>query len=380
VERIGAADIVVLPNDNEPERHTWQRSIRQVARELGVREATLAEVYAMENILFLSLEYNNIIKPALFKTKRLINIHFSHLPKYKGMYTSCWPILNGESESGVTLHRIDKGIDTGDIIAQATFPIAPDHTCRDVYFNYLRTGYDIIVANFEKLLNDDFQSKPQSPIGSSYYSRKSIDYANLKVSFWATAQQVHNYVRAFSFYEYQLPRVFGAPIWKSEITPEPSVGKPGELAREDEHSFVVNTVDFNVRLFKDYSLRLFEAVAAGDETRVRELAALTHDVNLTNRQGWSALMVACYQHRASAVAALLAAGANVNQHNLNGTSVFMYAKDGAVNSGDTTLLDTLLQHGADINWRDFTGKTVLDYCRANGNQDVVAFLEARDAH
>jgi ankyrin repeat protein len=57
----------------------------------------------------------------------------------------------------------------------------------------------------------------------------------------------------------------------------------------------------------------------------------------------------------------------------------MYAKDGALNSGKTDLLDALLHHGADLNWRDFSGRTVLDYCRANNNQELVAFLETRGA-
>ena len=90
-------------------------------------------------------------------------------------------------------------------------------------------------------------------------------------------------------------------------------------------------------------------------------------------------MVACYQHQPAVAAALLAAGANVNQFNLNGTSVFMYAKDGALASGRTDLLTLLLEHGATLNWRDFSGRTVLDYCQANGNTDLVSFLLAHGA-
>ena len=126
-----------------------------------------------------------------------------------------------------------------------------DDTSRDVYFNYLLTGYELVRANFSKLLTGDFIARPQSPSGSTYYSRKSIDYTKLRVNFWATSQQVHDYVRAFSFREDQLLRVFDTPIWKSEITGVSSTDRPGLLAYEDDECFVVNTVDFNVRLFKD---------------------------------------------------------------------------------------------------------------------------------
>lgn len=71
-----------------------------------------------DDLIFISLEFDKIVNPDLFKDARLYNIHFSLLPSYKGMYTSAIPILNGEEMVGVTFHEIDKGIDTGNIIAQ----------------------------------------------------------------------------------------------------------------------------------------------------------------------------------------------------------------------------------------------------------------------
>ena len=53
------------------------------------------------------------------------------------MYTSALPIINNELETGVTLHKIDSGIDTGDIIDQIKFKIENNFTARDLYFKYL---------------------------------------------------------------------------------------------------------------------------------------------------------------------------------------------------------------------------------------------------
>ena len=78
---------------------------------------------AQPDLLFMSVEYDRIIKPALFASSRLYNVHFSLLPKYRGCNTAVWPILNGEAEHGVTLHEIDAGIDSGPIVAQRSFPI-----------------------------------------------------------------------------------------------------------------------------------------------------------------------------------------------------------------------------------------------------------------
>ena len=83
--------------------------------------------------MFISLEYHRLIDPLKFVTSKLYNPHFSLLPAYKGMYTSALPLLNDEKDAGVTLHHIDSGIDTGDIIDQIIFPIEgfvpPTFTC-----------------------------------------------------------------------------------------------------------------------------------------------------------------------------------------------------------------------------------------------------------
>ena len=127
-------------------------------------------------MLFLSLEFDKIIKPSLFLTEKLFNIHFSLLPKYKGMYTSYWPIINAESETGVTLHRIDQGIDTGNIIQQSSFRINSDMTVKQLYLQYIKSGTKLIKDNFLKLMDDRVKEESQSYKDSSYYSNKSIDF------------------------------------------------------------------------------------------------------------------------------------------------------------------------------------------------------------
>ncbi len=377
VSRFGPARVVVVPNADDLGAPTWQHSLRHTAQRLGVREVTLADVYPIENLLLLSLEFNELLRPARFATKRLFNIHFSHLPKYKGMYTSIWPILNDEAFSGVTLHYIDKGIDTGHLIAQRTFAIASADTSRDVYFKYLQAAYELLVENLDSLLMDTQQARPQPVTNSSYYSRATIDFSRpAEVDFRATAYQVRNYVRGFAFYEYQLPTALGHLIWRAELTSDPSQGKAGSLVTEDARTLTINTIDYNVRLHKDFSRALFAAVEANDLAEVRRLAPLTQDLNLTNRRGWSALMIACWHPFVEVARELLIHGANVNQTNLNGTSVLMYAKDGALRANDRTLLDDLLTRGADARWTDSTGLTVADYCRNQGQHELATYFAA----
>ena len=76
-----------------------------------------------------------MLKNESFKSNNLFNFHFSLLPKYRGCHTNFYQILNGEKISGVSLHKIDKGIDTGAILDQITFKIKLNDTA---YQNYLR--------------------------------------------------------------------------------------------------------------------------------------------------------------------------------------------------------------------------------------------------
>lgn len=66
-----------------------------------------------------------------------INYHPSLLPRYRGGSAIAWAIICGEKETGVTIHYIDEGIDTGDIILQESVPISPEDTTVTLYFNKL---------------------------------------------------------------------------------------------------------------------------------------------------------------------------------------------------------------------------------------------------
>ena len=145
-------DIGVICNKTETGVNGWQRSLRWYAQKFGVKEYKLEDIYDIEDSVFLSLEYDSIVDVKKFKTKRLYNIHYSMLPYYKGMYTSAIPLLNGESSSGVTLHCLDAGIDTGNIIAHKKFKIEKDDTCRDLYFKYTTNAMELLKDNIEMLI------------------------------------------------------------------------------------------------------------------------------------------------------------------------------------------------------------------------------------
>ena len=77
----------------------------------------------------------------------VINFHFSLLPKYRGCHTNFYQILNGEKYSGVSLHKIDKGIDTGDIIDQVKFKVRLNDTAYDNYKLLMKYSHILFKKN-----------------------------------------------------------------------------------------------------------------------------------------------------------------------------------------------------------------------------------------
>lgn len=218
--RVDKKFIRIITNNNDIGIDTWQPSFKKYALENNIQIITLEKAYEIKNLIFISLEFDKIIKPKKMKTNSLYNMHFSLLPKYKGMYTSTMPLINGENKSGVTFHLIDDGIDTGDIIAQREFNIDIFDTARDLYFKNLKHSFELFKSVIKNILNKNIRAKRQNHIGSSYYSKKAIDFKNISINFNKTSFEIHNQIRAFIFPEYQLPKIDDKEIHKCILTSE----------------------------------------------------------------------------------------------------------------------------------------------------------------
>ena len=99
--------LIIVCNQTDDGKDGWQRSLLKFANENNIMVKRLADLYEYKRLVFLSLEFDKIIRPERFKSTKLFNIHFSFLPKYRGMYTSIWPILNNEKETAcdTALHQ-----------------------------------------------------------------------------------------------------------------------------------------------------------------------------------------------------------------------------------------------------------------------------------
>lgn len=244
--------ILACPNPEDNGQDGWQPSFRKLASKLGVPIVEIKDIEGISNLVFVSLEYSRIVKVKKFLSHRLFNIHFSLLPAYRGAYTSIWPILNGEKFTGVTLHKIDDGIDTGEIVSQRKIEIKPYMTSRDLYFTYMAVGFEIFQDYLDILIKDpNPESTPQPIEGASFYSRESIDFSDLEITFNGTADQIVRKLRALSFPEYQLPKYKGRDVLGWHIQLERSTMKPGTIVESSENRTVVTTRDYNLCLLTE---------------------------------------------------------------------------------------------------------------------------------
>jgi methionyl-tRNA formyltransferase len=370
--------IKIVPAESDLEVDNWQYSIKKYCKNKKLSTCKIEDIYDDANAVIISIQYDRILKPKLFKSKKIFNIHFSLLPKYKGVYPAIWPILNGETESGVTLHYIDSGIDTGDIIDQIAIAINEDDTARDLYYKCIDAAAELYKKQIKNLLSGNYFVKKQPKTNSIYYSKNSIDFANIKFDLNQTAWQIHNQLRGMNFREFQLPQLFEKKIFKSELLDKKSYGKPGTLIENPNESFaIINTIDYQLKVYFDWYETLFDGCVEENYELVKSCLIHIDNLEITSKNGWTALMMAAYYGQIDICKLLLERGANVNATNYKGTSVFMYAKNNASKTSKTTILELLLDYGALLEHKDKEGLSVIDYANIENNPLIIKFIEGK---
>jgi len=207
-------DLVFLQSKPDSAMKVWQPEATEVAKNLGIKILdSIDEIKSRKNLIFISTEYDQIISPSDFASSDLFNLHFSYLPKYRGVYTSFFPILHGENFSGVTLHLIDEGIDSGPIIDQIKFDIPPLFRSFELYNLYTRYGYLLFQRNFHKIITGaELVKVAQTHTLASNFSRKSFSFSDTEIFMDESAEQIINRVRALTFPAFQKPEFLGRTI------------------------------------------------------------------------------------------------------------------------------------------------------------------------
>lgn len=199
---------VVVPPETKDNRRFVK--VREIAETAGIpvfitNSLKTAEFMAwlrqIKPDVVLSVGWKTVIPPEVIKfPKYCINAHPSLLPKYKGVHPLPWAIINGEKETGVTVHYVDEGVDTGDIILQKRFPIGPVDTVRQLFSRSLEIQADAVVEAITLLENGKAPRIQQDKSIKSYFPiRKPSDS---QLDWDKPLKELFNTIRASDPFDY----------------------------------------------------------------------------------------------------------------------------------------------------------------------------------
>lgn len=143
----------------------------------------------MEPDLFLAVGYALILKPPILAVPKLLaaNFHASLLPHYRGKHPVFWTLRGGERWAGLTVHVMDPGIDTGDIIYQVKVRTRRDDTVATLYERIMERSLGLIGRLVSDAEKGTIPRRPQAAGEGSYFSSTSEEDFRLDWT-WPTEQ------------------------------------------------------------------------------------------------------------------------------------------------------------------------------------------------
>jgi len=196
---------LVITHTDNPTENIWFDSVERLAEAHHLPCATpqdpnspewIDRIRALNPDFIFSFYYRHLLNTTLLDAARLgaYNMHGSLLPKYRGRVPVNWAIINGERQTGVTLHRMVAKPDAGDWIAQQAVPILPEDTALDV-FQKVTVAAEIALDNvLPDLLAGVAVHTPLDLSQGSYFGGRKPDDG--RIDWTQNAQRIHNLIRA----------------------------------------------------------------------------------------------------------------------------------------------------------------------------------------
>lgn len=202
------------------------------------------QLKGLEPDLIVVAAYGQILPQSILELPKYgcLNVHASLLPRWRGAAPIQWAILSDDPETGVTIMKMDAGLDTGDMITKVATPISPQDNAQTLHDRLAQIGSDLLLATIPQYVNNLVQPSRQ-PLEGMTYARK-IEKEDGHLDWHQPARAVWNRVRAFTpwpgAYTYLVTnekRQF-LKIWEAEIIAceQPL---PGVVLHTDKQGIVV---------------------------------------------------------------------------------------------------------------------------------------------
>ena len=226
--------------------------VKQIAVDAGIavlqplkaRDADfIAELQKLQPELIAVAAFGQILPKSILDLPRwgCLNVHTSLLPKYRGASPIQSAILNGETETGVTIMKMDVGLDTGDILTQRATAIRDEDNAATLHDHLAQIGAELLVQTIPDYVAGKVQPRPQQHELATHVAR--IKKEDGRIDWRLPARAIWNRIRAFTpwpgaftFLPAQ-PQPLLLKIWQAESLS--GQGTPGEILSADKSGIVI---------------------------------------------------------------------------------------------------------------------------------------------
>ena len=220
----------------------------------GMRCAEVAErLAALAPDAMVVAAYGFLLPAPLLALPRLgcVNVHASILPRWRGAAPVQHAILAGDRHTGVTIMRMDAGLDTGPILATRTCPIAPGETAGTLTGRLAKLGATTLVDTLNAIEAGTAEARAQDDARATFAPR--LSKAQAAIDWTRPAAEIARMVRAFDPWPVAHTRVAGTDtpalrIWRAEPDDRDSVGPPGTVLDCGDSGLVVAAASGAVRI------------------------------------------------------------------------------------------------------------------------------------
>lgn len=172
----------------------------------------LTEYRSLKNIdIAISVQYHKILKSDDINVANeiTINLHMAPVPEYRGCNQFSFAIINKESTFGTTLHVIDEGVDSGDILFERRFPIDLNINVEDLYKKTFNESITLFKENLQTIILGKYKRFPQivSDKRTYFYKRKDIEEIK-KIDLSWNDEKINRYIRATSMPGFDPPYTY----------------------------------------------------------------------------------------------------------------------------------------------------------------------------
>jgi len=215
-----------------------------VLQPLKARDETfVSELRELKPDLIVVVAYGQILPQTILELPKFgcLNVHTSLLPKYRGAAPIQRAIADGEFETGVTIMRMDAGLDTGPILATRRTPIFAEDDSQILHDRLAQLGSELLVETIPDYIAGKILPKPQPAEGATYAAKirkedGQIDWNLPAEKIWHRLRAFTPWPGAFTFLKSESkPQLL--KIWKAE--PVEISDEPGKILSADKNGIVV---------------------------------------------------------------------------------------------------------------------------------------------